>query len=139
MIDADTIKILEHMLRTAPPELDIELHSVEHDLIQSQVASVLQAYCKRPSNNPDHDGTTLYQKYPGVEILEEFGDGLRTVHWPSLQGHPKVVARRRRNMKRNTPAYRQARKAGEVKPKQKTLIGRNEQGLATKHWWERVA
>lgn len=130
MIDADTIKILEHMLKKYPElDPDIAYHSVEHDVIQSETAQPLARRCRSKS---------LYKKYHGVDIMEEDADGsLVRVHYKNLQGHPKVVSRRKRNAERGASTYRMARKHTPVVAGSRMIDGSKNE--STKHWFERVA
>ncbi len=125
MFDEHTIRICKHMLEHSPdfdPDL-VAYHSIEHDIIQSKTAQVMSDYCKRKS---------LYQKIKGVVIWN--GAGL-PVFWKSLQGHPKVTARRKRNKERNASAYRMARKFVSVESHQ--MIEKQKSDSRTEHWFNR--
>lgn len=153
MIDADTFKILRHM-KKHHPELMVdrmEYHSLSHDIVQTQTVNILSDWCKRPKNTGIGKGRlTLYDLYKGTPIWEEADEdsdhndqivnatknGLVCINWKSLQGHPKVIARRKRNTERKAGGIREARAFKSAEEYQ--LVEKQKEDPRTSHWFDRT-
>lgn len=138
MFDADTIRILEHMIEHRPDLCaDIELHSVEHDVVNSRQAEIMWLWCKRPSNLGRGDGKSPADVFKGTPIWQLDGRGrLKLVVWDSLQGHPKVVARRKRSREAGFRTYRMGRRGVPIAVGSRIVETENVPEAA--HWYERA-
>lgn len=90
MIDGDTIKILEHGLARCAFDVDMEYHGVEHDAVQESTIVELIYTVDR-----------LQKRFRGVAPII-VGDHGIPIRWRNLLAHPKVMARRTRNLQRKS-------------------------------------